>query len=220
MNEGMIINQKPQGSRRPLKKDPFILGLTGSIGMGKSTIGSYFKSENYPLWSSDDAVHSLYNRSKPLKEALIKTFGIGLIENKIDRKSLTAILQKNPQSFETLNSLVHPLVKASRKRFLARHRNARLIVLDIPLLLELGLEGTVHKVLVVSCPFEMQKKRVLMREGMSEEKFFTILKRQMPVEEKQKRADYIIDTQYPIESNKKSVKLIIEHILHHPRLLP
>jgi dephospho-CoA kinase len=129
-------------------------------------------------------------------------------------------LQKNPQSFETLNSLVHPLVKASRKRFLARHRNARLIVLDIPLLLELGLEGTVHKVLVVSCPFEMQKKRVLMREGMSEEKFFTILKRQMPVEEKQKRADYIIDTQYPIESNKKSVKLIIEHILHHPRLLP
>jgi dephospho-CoA kinase len=213
MNEDLTLNPTPLGPRRRFKKTPIILGLTGSIGMGKSTIGSYFKSENYPYWSSDEAVHSLYRRSKPLKAAIIKTFGIDLIDNRIDRNSLTTVLQKTPDGFDILNRLVHPLVKSSRERFLTRNRNANLVVLDIPLLLELGLEREVHKVLVVSCPFEIQKSRVLKREGMSEEKFLTLLKRQMPDGEKQKRADYVIDTQYTIESNQKSVKKIINILL-------
>lgn len=187
------------------------LGLTGSIGMGKSTITRMFADEGVPVWDADETVHRLYATSEPLKAALVEAFGEVVTDGAVDRAKLSLALKQKPDGFARLNALVHPATVADREAFLAHHAasGTPLTLCDIPLLFETGAETTFDKVLVVSAPPEVQATRVLARPGMTAEKFADILARQMPDAEKRRRADFIIDTSQTLEANRQQVREII-----------
>lgn len=172
----------------------WVLGLTGSIGMGKSATARMFRALGVPVHDSDATVHALYRGSavEPVEAAFPGVTRDGVI----DRTALGARVLGNPDALKQLEAIVHPLVREAERAFLvtARESGARLAVLDIPLLFETGGERRVHAVAVVSAPKAVQRGRVLGREGMTEEKFETILAKQMPDDEKRRRAHFIIDT--------------------------
>lgn len=190
------------------------LGLTGSIGMGKSTIARMFADEGVPVWDADETVHRLYATSEPLKAALVEAFGEVVTDSAVDRAKLSLALKQKPDGFARLNALVHPATVADREAFLAHHAAAGtpLTLCDIPLLFETGAETTFDKVVVVSAPPEVQVARVMARPGMTEEKFADILARQMPDAEKRRRADFIIDTSHTLEANRQQVREIIRDL--------
>jgi len=190
------------------------LGLTGSIGMGKSTIANMFADEGVPVWDADETVHRLYTDSEPLKAALTAAFGDILTDGAVDRAKLSSLLKADPDRFAQLNAIVHPATVADREAFLTRYREAGtpLTLCDIPLLFETGAEKTFDKVVVVSAPPEMQAARVLARSGMTPEKFADILSRQMPDEEKRRHADFVIDTSQSLEVCRQQVRAIIQSL--------
>lgn len=185
------------------------LGLTGSIGMGKSTIAGMFRDEGVPVWDADESVHRLYATSDVAKTRLRQAFGDVLTDGVVDRVKLSAALKMRPEGFETLNAIVHPLVVGDRRDFIAEHFDAPLVVTDIPLLYETGAEALLDKVLVVSAPADVQRQRVMARPGMTAEKFEAILARQMSDEEKRKRADFVIDTSQSLEACRAEVRALI-----------
>ena len=186
-----------------------VLGLTGSIGMGKSTSAQMFVDEGIPVYSADEAVHSLYTGAAvPLIEAAFP----GTTKNgKVDRTKLSTAVMGKPKALEKLEAIIHPLVRAEENRFRddAQSRDAKLIVLDIPLLFETGADRRVDKILVVTAPEDVQRKRVLERPGMTPEKFDAILARQTPDAEKRARADFIIDTRHDFDVTRAEVRKII-----------
>lgn len=188
------------------------LGLTGSIGMGKSTIAAMFAEEGIPVWDADLAVHRLYAESQPVKDRLVEAFGDVLTEGVVDRVKLSAALKNEAANFEKLNAIVHPALAEDRLAFFARHKAAALIVVDIPLLYEVGADSYLDKVLVVSAPADVQAARVLARPGMTEVKFEAILARQMPDAEKRARADFVIDTSKSLDECRDAVHLLIEKL--------
>lgn len=188
------------------------LGLTGSIGMGKSTIAAMFADEGVPVWDADQAVHRLYAESGSLKAKLVETFGDILTDGVVDRVKLSVALKGEAANFETLNAIVHPATVDDRNRYLAEHASAPLVVADIPLLYETGAENQLDKVLVVSAPADVQAARVLARAGMTETKFEAILARQMPDAEKRARADFIIDTSKSLDDCRDAVRALIEKL--------
>ncbi|ESQ85613.1 hypothetical protein AEAC466_00130 [Asticcacaulis sp. AC466] len=189
-----------------------VLGLTGSIGMGKSTIAAMFADEGVPVWDADGAVHRLYAESQTVKDRLTAAFGDILTNGVVDRVKLSAALNGEAANFERLNAIVHPATVADRQHFVAQHIDAPLIVVDIPLLYETGAEAFLDKVLVVSAPAEVQAARVLARPGMTAEKFATILARQMPDADKRARADFIIDTSQSLDDCRNAVRALIEKL--------
>ena len=164
------------------------LGLTGSIGMGKSTTAQLFAEKGVPVYDADATVHQLYqSEAVPL---IAEAFPEAVIDGQIDRKILSASVLGKPEQLKKLETIVHPLVHAKEQQFLrdAAAKGAKLVVLDIPLLFETGGTGRVDKILVVSAPYAIQRQRVLERENMTEAKFQSILARQMPdAENGQKR---------------------------------
>lgn len=188
------------------------LGLTGSIGMGKSTIARMFKDEGVPVWDADEAVHRLYAQSADVKQQLTEAFGDVLSDGKVDRAKLSAALKTAPNSFDRLNAIVHPATVDDRQVFLQDHPEAPLVVADIPLLFETGAEKQLDCVLVVSAPAEVQKQRVLSRPGMTEDKFAVILARQIPDAEKRRRADIVIDTSQSLGACRAEVRALIKHL--------
>ena len=169
-------------------------GLTGSIGMGKSTTAQMFRDENIPVHDADATVHRLYSGdAAPLIE---EAFPGTVVDGVVDRGLLGAKVLGNPQNMKRLEALVHPLVHLEEQAFLeqARSEGAGLVVLDIPLLFETGGADRVDLIIVVTAPPEVQRSRVLERPDMTEEKFQAILKRQVPDAEKRSQADFIIDT--------------------------
>ncbi|ADU11852.1 dephospho-CoA kinase [Asticcacaulis excentricus] len=190
------------------------LGLTGSIGMGKSTIARMFADEGLPVWDADETVHRLYATSEPLKAALVEAFGEVLTDGSVDRAKLSLNLKAKPDGFARLNALVHPATVADREAFLVHHAAAgtRLTLCDIPLLFETGAQTSFDKVVVVSAPPEVQAARVLARPGMTAEKFADILARQMPDAEKRRRADFVIDTSQTLQANRQQVREIIRDL--------
>lgn len=171
-----------------------VLGLTGSIGMGKSTTAKMFAEAGVPVHDSDEAVHRLYaGRAAPLIEA---EFPGVVADGAVDRAKLAARVLGNTAALRKLEAVVHPLVRADADAFLARHRAAGtpLAVLDIPLLFETGGRDRVDKVVVVSAAPGIQRERVLARPGMTVEKFEAILARQMPDAEKRRLADFVVET--------------------------
>ncbi|UDF03588.1 dephospho-CoA kinase [Asticcacaulis sp. AND118] len=188
------------------------LGLTGSIGMGKSTIARMFADEGVPVWDADETVHRLYAGSEPLQTALAEAFGDVLTDGAVDRAKLSLILKSNPEKFPLLNAIVHPATVADREGFLEQHAAAGtpLTLSDIPLLFETGADKTFDKVLVVSAPSEVQAARVLARPGMTSEKFADILRQQVPDIEKRARADFVIDTSHSLDANRQQVREIIQ----------
>jgi dephospho-CoA kinase len=174
-----------------------ILGLTGSIGMGKSTAAKMFAQAGAPVFDADETVHRLYAPGGAAAAAVGEAFPGSLgPDGGVDRKALSALLKKEAGGFARLEAIVHPLVARERKRFLdqARRRGVEVAVLDIPLLFETGGERAVDLVAVVSAPPEIQRERVLSRPGMTEESFKAILARQVPDSDKRARADFVIDT--------------------------
>ena len=186
-----------------------VLGLTGSIGMGKSTSAQMFIDEGIPVYSADEAVHRLYSgAAAPLIEA---AFPGTTEDGKVDRTKLSAAVMGKPEALKKLEAIVHPLVRAEENRFRdgARANGAKLIVVDIPLLFETGAEERVDKILVVTAPEEVQRKRVLERPGMTSDKLDAILARQTPDAEKRARADFIIDTRHNFDVTRNEIRRII-----------
>jgi len=188
------------------------LGLTGSIGMGKSTIAAMFADEGVPVWDADLAVHRLYAESQQVKDRLVKAFGDVLTDGVVDRVKLSAALKGDAANFETLNAIVHPALADDRLAFFAANTAAPLVVLDIPLLYEVGAESYLDKVLVVSAPADIQAARVLARADMTEAKFEAILARQMPDSDKRARADFIIDTSKSLDECRDAVRALIKKL--------
>ncbi|EJB04917.1 dephospho-CoA kinase [Rhizobium leguminosarum bv. trifolii WSM597] len=185
------------------------IGLTGSIGMGKSTAGKLFAEAGIPLNDSDAVVHDLYaGEAAPLVDA---AFPGTMKDGAVDRHELGRQLALDPGGFKRLEAIVHPLVRKRETEFLKRQRRAGagMVVLDIPLLFETNAWERVDVVVVVSAGPQIQRDRVLAREGMTEEKFEMILSRQTPDAEKRRRADYLIDSSRSIAETKERVLEII-----------
>ncbi|MCX2695303.1 MULTISPECIES: dephospho-CoA kinase [Ochrobactrum] len=195
-----------------------ILGLTGSIGMGKSTAASMFADAGVPVYSADDAVHQLYaGRAAPLIEA---AFPGTVVNGTVDRTRLSSAVLGKPEALKKLESIIHPLVHEEEAAFLARARadGADIALLDIPLLFETEGQNRVHKVAVVSAPAHIQRKRVLSREGMMEEKLEAILARQTPDAEKRSRADFIIDSSGGFEDMRQQINAILAQLRGKPAI--
>lgn len=189
-----------------------VLGLTGSIGMGKSATAKMFAEAGVPVHDSDETVHRLYaGKAAPLVEA---AFPGATQAGVVDRVKLAGKVLGDPAALRKLEAIVHPLVRADADAFLAKHRaaGAPIAVLDIPLLFETGGRDRVDKVVVVTASPEIQRERVLARPGMSEEKFASILAKQVPDAEKRRRADFIIDTGLGFDAARKAVGAIIAEL--------
>jgi len=175
---------------------PYLLGLTGSIGMGKSTTARFFAEEAVPVWDADAAVHRLYAPGGAGAEAIAAMRPAAVTPEGVDRTALKAWIAEDPTALKRIETVIHPLVAADRAAFIAKsaEQGADLVVLDIPLLFETGAEGTLDGTLVVSAPAQVQRDRVLARPGMTEAQLQTILARQMPDAEKRGRATWVIET--------------------------
>ncbi|MFM7443770.1 MAG: dephospho-CoA kinase [Tabrizicola sp.] len=191
-------------------KKPFVLGLTGSIGMGKSTTAQMFAEEGLPVWDADATVHRLYQPGQPAALAIASLFPDAMDpDGRVNRPRLRVLINEDASVLDRLNAAVHPLVAEDRARFLAQ-ADAHIVLLDVPLLYEIGLDKACDAVAVVSAPPEVQRERVLMR-GMTEAEFQMILARQMPDAEKRARADYIIPTT-GLEGTRQAVKDVLASI--------
>lgn len=186
-----------------------VLGLTGSLGMGKSTTAKMFADEGVPVFDADAMVHRLYDgEAAPLIE---QAYPGTTVEGRVDRRRLAARVVGNIEALKKLEGIVHPLVRAAEQEFIAdaESKGASVVLLDIPLLLETGGHLRVDKVVVVSAPAETQRARVLERPEMTDEKFEAMLARQMPDSEKLRRADFIVDTGRGIEPAREQVRAIL-----------
>ena len=189
----------------------FALGLTGSIGMGKSTTAALFVEEGCALWDADEAVHRLYAKGGAAVDPMARAFPRAIENGAVSRARLRDILAVDPDALKTIEAIVHPLVAADRAAFLSA-ATARIVVLDIPLLFEKGYESAMDAVVVVSAPEDLQRQRVLERPGMTEAQLDHILSRQMPDAEKRARADYVITTD-TIDHARAQVKDVVADIL-------
>jgi dephospho-CoA kinase len=187
-----------------------VLGLTGSIGMGKSTTAKLFAEAGVPVYDADAAVHLLYEgEAAPAIEA---TFP-GTTENgRVDRDRLSARVVHDPAAMKKLEEIVHPMLGASRQKFLrdAERSGAPVAVIDVPLLFETGGEKRVDAVVVVTTTAELQRKRILARPNMTEEKLQAILVRQMPDAEKRKRAHFVVDTSHGLDPVRARIRDILD----------
>jgi len=188
-----------------------VIGLTGSIGMGKSDTARMFAEQGVPVCESDAIVHRLYEKGGAAVAPVAAAFPDVRDDGGIDREKLSRHLAANAEDFARLEAIVHPLVRAEQENFLkeARKRNVRLALLDIPLLFETGRDRDVDRIVVVSAPAEVQRRRVLARPGMDEAKFAAILARQLPDAEKRARADFIVDSAHGFDHARRQVRDII-----------
>jgi len=188
-----------------------IVGLTGSIGMGKSTTAAMFREAGVPVYDADAAVHALYAPGGAAVGPVGEAFPGVVKDGAIDREALRQKVLGDPEALKRLNAIVHPLVGLDRASFFetAKADGADLVVLDIPLLFETGGDRTVDAVVVASAPAQMQRERVLAREGMSPERLDAILAQQTPDAEKRARADFVVDTGRGLEAAREQVAEII-----------
>jgi dephospho-CoA kinase len=195
----------------------FVLGLTGSLGMGKTTTAGFFAEAGVPVHDADAVVHRLYEGDAVA--AVAAAFPGTVTDGKVDRNKLAARVLGKPPALERLQAIVHPLVQEAERRLLAdaQARGEGLAVLDIPLLFETGGDGRVDAVVVVSAPADIQRSRVLGRPGMTIEKLESILARQMPDAEKRRRADFVVDTSAGFAAAREQVRAIIDAVGRMPK---
>jgi len=195
----------------------FILGLTGSVGMGKSVTAGFFAEAGVPVHDADAVVHRLYeSEAVPAIEA---AFPGTTADGKVDRAKLSARVLDDAEALKRLEAIVHPLVHQAERRLLAEAeaRGEKVAVLDIPLLFETGGDKRVDAVVVVSAPAEVQRARVLERPGMTIEKLEAILAKQMPDAEKRRRADFIVDSSQGFEAARAQVRAILAAVAKMPK---
>jgi dephospho-CoA kinase len=185
------------------------LGLTGSIGMGKSTVAAMFAEEGVPVFDADAAVHRLQGPAGALVAAIESHFPGTTGPEGVNRTALSERVLGEPQALRLLESLVHPAVAREREAFLAANASAPVVVLDIPLLFEAGGWQSVDKIAVVSAPADLQRARVLARPGMTVDKFERILARQLPDSEKRARADFVVPTGDSLAETRQAVRRIL-----------
>lgn len=190
------------------------IGLTGSIGMGKSATAELFIAAGIAVFDSDACVHALYARGGDGVDAVGRAFAGVVVDGSVDRGKLSAVLAANPQRFKKLETIVHPLVNTCREKFVTdcEARGDDLIVFDIPLLFETGGDALVDKIVVVSAPEKVRRSRVLERPGMTPEKLDAIIARQMPDAQKRVRADYVVETSGGLDDARHQVDNILKII--------
>jgi dephospho-CoA kinase len=194
----------------------FILGLTGSLGMGKSTTARFFAEEGVPVHDADAVVHRLYDGEAAA--AIEAAFPGTTASGKVDRDKLAARVLGDSAALKRLEAIVHPLVQEAERRLLAEAeaRGEKVAVLDIPLLFETGREKRVDAVVVVSAPPDVQRSRALERPGMTVDKLDAILAKQMPDDEKRRRADFVVDTSRGFEAARADVRAILDAVATMP----
>ena len=192
------------------KSSTIILGLTGSIGMGKTTTAKMFAKYGIPVWEADTSVHKLYSKEGEAVELFKEKFPSSIVNNEVNRAELKKLINDDERNLKTIETLIHPLVSNDRKRFVkaAEKKNIPLIVLDIPLLFEKGHEKSVDYIVVVSVTKETQRKRVLKRNTMTPEMVGKILKIQMSDAEKRQKADFVIITDTLEQAEIKVLEII------------
>lgn len=194
-----------------------ILGLTGSIGMGKSTTAKLFADAGVPVYDADATVHRIYEgEAAPAIEA---AFPGTTVDGKVDRARLSAKVVHDPEAMRRLEGIVHPMLRAYHQKFLddAERAGAPVAVVDIPLLFETGGEKRVDAVVLVTTSAENQRERVLARDSMTQEKLDAILARQMPDAEKRKRADFIVDTSHGLDPVRAQIRDILREVVKMPQ---
>jgi len=194
-----------------------ILGLTGSIGMGKSTTAKLFAEAGVPVYDAEAAVHKIYEgEAAPAIEA---AFPGTTVDGKVDRMRLSARVLHNPAAIKQLEQIVHPMLGASRNKFLedAERSGAPVAVVDVPLLFETGGEKRVDAVVVVTTTPEAQRERILARDNMTNEKLDAILARQLPDAEKRKRADFVVDTSHGLDPVRAAIRDILAEVVKMPQ---
>ena len=196
---------------------PFVLCLTGSLGMGKSTAAKFFAEEGVPVHDSDAVVHALYEGEAVA--AIEAAFPGTTVGGKVDRGKLAAKVVNDKAALARLEAIVHPLVGQARDRFLAdaEARGMAVVLLDIPLLFEIGNECNCDAVVVVSAPAEIQRARAFERPGMTEEKFAALMAKQLPDAEKRRRADFIVDSSQGFDHARAQVRDILRAVATMPR---
>jgi dephospho-CoA kinase len=198
-------------------KRPFILCLTGSLGMGKSKTAEFFAEAGVPVHDSDAVVHALYEGEAV--PAIERAFPGATAGGKVDRNKLAAMAVGDGAALARLEAIVHPLVAAARDSFLAQAqaRGAPVVLLDIPLLFETGGERRCDAVVVVSAPAEMQRRRAFERPGMTEDKFAALVAKQTPDADKRRRADFVLDTSQGFDHARAQVRDILRRVATMPR---
>lgn len=187
------------------------LGLTGSIGMGKTTTAQMFRDMGCPVWDADEAVHRLYSAGGAAVAPVARAFPTAIAADAVDRTALKHLLADDPAALSRLEAIVHPLVAADRAEFLARHVADPVVILDIPLLFEAGYRDQMDGVAVVSTDADTQRARVLARGGMTHDTLQMILSRQMPDADKRARADWIIPTD-TLDGARAAVRQILAKV--------
>ena len=189
-----------------------IIGLTGSIGMGKSTTAQMFRDEGCPVFDADAAVHDLYAKDGKAVPIIRSVFPDAIKDGAVNRAVLGEYMRADPLQLKVLESFIHPLVSEARDAFFQTHQDADIVVMDIPLLFETGLDKAVHKIVVVTAPAKIQRERVMARAGMTAELFKSLLARQTPDAEKRKRAQFLIFTDRGLESAREQVQDILREL--------
>jgi dephospho-CoA kinase len=188
------------------------LGLTGSVGMGKSTTARLFAEAGVPVWDADAAVHRIYAAGGAGASALAGIAPEAVAGGSVDRDLLRAAVAADPTLLAGIEAAIHPLVAADREAFVAAHRDADILLFDIPLLFETGADAWLDGVLVVTAPAMVQRARVLERSGMTEEMLGHILARQLPDAEKRRRGDFVIETDRGVEAARADVLSLLERL--------
>ena len=196
-----------------MTESPIILGLTGSIGMGKSTVAGMFAALGVPVFDADAQVRAMQGAGGLLVPQIESAFPGSTDENGVRRNALGEMVFGDTEALARLEAIVHPAVAVARRLFLLQNIDAPLVVFDIPLLFEKGGSVYVDRTVVVSAPAQVQRKRVLARPGMTEEKFADILALQMPDADKRRRADYVIDTGATLAQTQAAVEELVASLL-------
>lgn len=193
-----------------MKQPPFLIGLTGSIGMGKSTTAALFCDLGVPVWDADAAVHRLYGPNGAAVVLIKALHPAAVVDGTVERGVLKQWIAKDPTALTQIEQIVHPLVAADRAEFIANSQTD-IVLLDVPLLFETGANTRMDAVIVVTAPADVQRQRVLDRAGMTEAQFETILAKQIPDAEKRANADFVIETT-SLEDAKTQVHSILQQI--------
>jgi len=201
-----------QAKAQTKKRHPLILGLTGSIGMGKTTTAKMFADKGVPVFDADAAVHEFYGAGGKAVPLIRAVFPDAVEGGMVIRERLATHMRADPLNLKVLESFIHPMVAEARAEFLKQHAQARAVVFDVPLLFETGGDGNCDATIVVTASAETQAKRVLARAGMSEAKFHNLLAWQMPDAQKRARADYIISTENSLQDTREQVQSVLNDL--------
>jgi dephospho-CoA kinase len=195
-----------------LSSRQYLLGLTGSIGMGKSTTAQMFRDLGVPVWDADETVHDLYEGGGFATAKIAAVVPSALSGDRIDRGKLRTLIRQNPDLLKRIEAVVHPLLDQYRTAFKKRNAGEKLLVFDIPLLFELGTESWLDGVLVVTAPPEVQKQRVMSRPMMEQSMYESLMARQLPDAEKRKRASFVIDTSLGMDHARREVSALVDRL--------